>query len=495
MEITNIVKIIYSHINIKSKIQAEDYDMKKENKKIIKDILQGNGLEINIPAYASAYISATYTYTMIHLILNYYTIKEIQEDTNGITNDEYLSASVDKIHTILFETILADSMPENYKDIIAQIHELRSEMTEKMTILTAYTDALQIYEYILNRIEYMVTGEEYPIEESELAAKVFQYLFNDNDKMVVNSKIQMVTGQLPIRMTKNRFYDYLTDTLNIYNGSDKSSVDDFITMLKSTALLELPNSFEDAYPPIAGLIKKLQDTQFKSLQLEEYNEIMNEFSMVTSYLTELVSNYLLVMEIINDLYSTILALPYQKNDNDVIDVCISMLNGLHNAFISESDIPESVNDGFMKIEGFQEELGEDIMQYESILEEVMTEHKDTISWLMSDRIFDNLLLISKLMSNSLFIDLEKDESESETADLEYITSRRDELVSLLSDFFENHQKEVNRAIMAALFSNMPVLFNSQQEIKDYIEYSLNHCNNQSELMACAKILNDMIEED
>jgi hypothetical protein len=49
--------------------------------------------------------------------------------------------------------------------------------------------------------------------------------------------------------------------------------------------------------------------------------------------------------------------------------------------------------------------------------------------------------------------------------------------------------------MAALFSNMPVLFNSQQEVKDYIEYSLNHCNNRSELMACAKILEDMIAEE
>lgn len=469
--------------------------MKKENKRIIKDILQGTGLELNLPAYASAYISATYTYSLIHLVLNYYTIKEIQEDTSGITNDEYLSLVVDKIHTILFQTILADDVPENYKEIVAQIHDLRNEMTKKMTILTAYTDALQIYEYVLNRIEYTVTGEEYPVEESELAAKVFQYLFNDNDKMVVNSKIQMVTGQLPIRMTKNRFFDYLTDTLNIYNGSDKSSVDDFVTMLKSTALLELPDDFEDAYPPIANLIKRLQDTQFKSVQLEEYREIMKEFSLVTNYLTELVSNYLLVMEIINDLYSTVLALPYEKNENDVVEVCIDMLNGLHNAFISESDIPESVNEGFMKIEGFQEELGEDIMQYESILLEVVTEHKDTISWIMSEQIFDNLLSISKLMSNSLFIDLEKDEVESEPADLEYITAQRDELVVLLSDFFANHQKEVNRAIMAALFSNMPVLFNSQQEVKDYIEYSLNHCNNQGELMACAKILNDMIEEE
>ena len=469
--------------------------MKKDNKKIMRDILQGVDLEMNLPAYASAYISATYQYSLIHLVLNYYTIKEIQDDTNGIAKDEYLSSAVDKLHTMLFETILADDMPSDYETLIRDIHGLRDEMTKNMTILTAYTDALQIYEYVLNRIEYTVKGEEFAVEETELAAKVFQYLFNDSDKMVVNSKIQMVTGQLPIRMTKNRFFDYLTDTLNIYNGSDKSSVDDFVTMLKSTALLELPDGFDSAYPAISSLVKVLQDTDYKALDLDSYNALMEQFSLTTDYLTELVSNYLLVMEIVNDLYAALLAMPYEKNNEQVDRVCVDMLKGLHDAFISDGEIPDAVDEGFMQIEGVQEELGEDIMQYESILVEVMAEHSDTISWMMSDKIFNNLTLISKLMSNSLFINLEADETVTGPADVDYVTTKRDELVALLTDFFGNHPKEVNRAVMAALFSNMPVLFNSQQEVKDYIEYSLGHCSNAGELMACAKILEDMMEEE
>lgn len=468
--------------------------MKKENKKIIKDILQGTDLEMNLPAYANAYINATYEYSLIHLVLNYYTIKEIQDETNGITKDEYLSGAVDKIHTMLFQTVLADEMVADYEEMIKTIHGLRDEITNKMAILTAYTDALQIYEYVLNRIEYTVKGQEFTVEETELAAKVFRYLFTDNDKMVVNSKIQMVTGQLPIRMTKNRFFDYLTDTLNIYNGSDKSSVDDFVAMLKSTALLELPNNFDDAYPAIVGFIRELQNTDFKTMNLELYNTVMEQFSFVTEYLTELVSNYLLVMEIVNDLYAVLLALPYEKNQDCVSEVCVNMIKGLHDAFISDADIPEVVDEGFMQIEGVQEELGDDIMQYESILFEVTQEHKDTISWIMVDKIFNSLSIISKLMSNSLFIDLEHEETQ-ELADTVYITAKRDELVAMLTNFFGSHSKEVNRAVMAALFSNMPVLFNSQQEVKDYIEYSLNHCSNAGELMACAKILEDMMEED
>ena len=149
----------------------------------------------------------------------------------------------------------------------------------------------------------------------------------------------------------------------------------------------------------------------------------------------------------------------------------------------------------MEIEGIQEVLGEDIMRFDSILPDVLSEHGDTISWVMSDRIFDSLLKISKLQSNSLFMELAEAGQVEGPADADYVAKKRDELVGELTEFFANHKKEMNRAIMAALFSNMPVLFNSQQEIKDYIEYSINHCGNASELMACARILEEMMEEE
>lgn len=469
--------------------------MKKEDRKIIKDIMQHKNLEINLPAYASSYMNAVYEYSLIHLVLNYYTIKEIQNDLKDVSFDGFLSSVLDEIHTMLFQTLLAEEQKEDAQVVIKEIDRLRDEMTNRMTILTSYTDTLQIYEYVLNRIEYGITKEIYPVEENELIAKIFQYLFQDNDKMVINSKIQMVTGQLPVRMTKSRFFDYLTDTLNIYKGSDKTAVDNFVAMLKSTALLELPDGYHEAYPEIVKVIRIMEHTDYKTLNLVEYQALMKQFSVTASHLTELVSHYLLVTEVINDFYAALLAMPYEKKEEKSIETCISMLRGLYDAFLSSGEIPAVVDEGFMAIEGRQEVLGEEIMQYESILQDVLTEHGDTISWLMADKIFDNLCLISKLLSNSLFIDLRKEETQPETADSEYIASQRDSLALLLNGFFDKHPKEINRAVMAALFSNMPVLFNSQQEIKDYIEYSLNHCGNNSELMACAKILEEMMEEE
>lgn len=468
--------------------------MKKENRTILKDIMQNRDLDTNIPAYGNIYINAAYEYSLIRLVLNYYTMKEV-EDELGAGLDDDLSAVLDEIHTILFEALLSEDVKAEQTEIINRVDLLRDNLTEKMTLLTAYTDALQIYEYVLNRVEYGITGETIEVDESALATKVFQYLFSDNDKMVVNSKIQMVTGQLPIRMTKNRFFDYLTDTLNIYNGSDKSSVDDFVAMLKSTALLELPGGYGEEYGEIAKVIKVLEDTDYNALNLEQFKALMEQFSMTAVHLSGLVSNYLLTMEIINNLYAAMLAKPFENSRRECVSVCIGMLKGLHDAFVSVGEIPESVDEGFMMIEGRQEELGEELMQYESILPEVLGEQADTVSWMMADLIFENLDKISKLLSNSYFMELKSSGTVAGVADHKYITSLRDELVGLLTGFFEMHSRVVNRAVMASLFSSMPVLFNSQQEIKDYVEYSLNHCNNSSELMACAKILEEMMAEE
>lgn len=467
--------------------------MKKENRKIMKEIMQNSNLEMNLPAYANAYINATYEYSLIRLVLNYYTVKEIS-DEEDISFDDFLEEILSKIHNILTKTVLSDKKQEDYELVLQELHAIREEMINRMTILTFYTDALQIYEYILNRVEYSITKETFPVDEGQLGAKIVQYLFSDKDKVVMNSRIQLITGQLPIRMTKQRFFDYLTDTINIYKGSDKSAVDSFLTMLKSTALLEKPKGYNDAYPQMVELINRLEQTDFEKLELEEYKELIQQFEVVTDRLTEYVSNYLLVQEVINNVYVLLLGMPYEKNNSRTITVCTKMIQGLNQAFIEKTPIPDEVTNDFALIEGKQEILGEDVMQYESILPEVMKEQKDTISWIMAEKIFNSLSLISKLLSSSLFIDLSEKGDENEVAEDAYIDLQRDQLVASLSELFAQHTKEFNRAIMAALFSNMPVLFNSQKEIMEYIRYSLEHCKNPSELMACAKILEELMNE-
>ncbi len=477
--------------------------MRTEDRRIIKEIRRHQELESNLPAYGNSYINSVYEYNLIRLVLNYYTIKEVYDEGGTLLSDSPLLDTIEDINTILFETIISEDVngkeggfdSSHIADCVQRLDKIRNEITDRMVVLTAYTDALQIYEYVLNRIEFSITGQVYKVDVDDLSERLFKYIFNDNDKMVINSKIQMITAQLPVRMTKSKFYDYLNVTLNIYNGMDKASVDSFADMIRSTSLIDKPEGYGTLYPEISGLIGKLSEMDFKTVDKETFVGIMEQFSFTSSHLTDIVSNHLMVMEIINALYSVLLALPFERNEEESIDVCIDMIRNLHAAFVTSGDIPETVDDGFASIEGIQEGLGEDILQFESVLEDVIRESSDEVSWIMADELFSSLEKISKLMSNSLFIELNEKENDEETADSDYIKEKYEELIASFGAFFDEHKKEVNRAVMAAVFSNMPVLFNSVSEIKEYIEHSLSHCSNDSELMACAKLLDEMMAEE
>ena len=108
--------------------------------------------------------------------------------------------------------------------------------------------------------------------------------------------------------------------------------------------------------------------------------------------------------------------------------------------------------------------------------------------------YADLNRISKLLCNSIFIDLKPDELQPEIADSLYIKQIEDELVEEFARNFATQNKLINRARMAMVLGNVPVFFNSQQEISDYLNYALEHCNNNSELKAVMSIIDEMMEE-
>ena len=115
--------------------------MKSEDRKVMKEIAKHRDLEMNIPAYGNAYMNASYEYSLLRLVLNYYTMKEVEDEGGCIAGDTYLLETMDQIHTLLFQTLLAKDLKEDYEDSVKQIHVMRENMTQKMKVLTAYTDA------------------------------------------------------------------------------------------------------------------------------------------------------------------------------------------------------------------------------------------------------------------------------------------------------------------------------------------------------------------
>lgn len=462
-------------------------------KKLVTDIQRDKDLDTKLPEYAELLGRQYNCYATVKGSMNYYTMKEVCDEQDDKTMDvckyfALLTGLLDR-HLVKREAVDEDSM-----EAIAQ---LRSNVEYKMHILTAYTDAYEIYEYVLNRVEAAVRDEVAPVDAKGLSEKMFAYVFAENDTVVINSKLQLLMAQLPVRMTKNKFYDIVNSTLNIYEEGETTSVDEFVDMLRSAVLLKKPKGFETEYPFLYHVYTDLAEADYAALTLPEFEDLTKRLNQAAAIINNEVSAYMLLQEVINDVYTILFTIDaaYEKNKEDVpgyaaalriIEACVKAE--------TIDQLPDEVMDEFFTIEGVQERVYESIAILEAVLDEIRVGKAEQIEALALTEAFDRLDKVSKLLSTSLFIDLDKVTGKAETADHAYITAKKETLVKELAELFASVKKPVYRSMMCKLLAAMPIFMNTQQEIRDYFDYVIENCKDDSELMACNKLISEMIEE-
>lgn len=462
-------------------------------KKLVTDIQRDADLENKLPTYVSLLERQYNCYATVKGSMNYYTMKEVcdeQEDKN---------TDVCKYFSILTKLLDKHLAKRQTVDAEAQeaIRQLRDNVEYKMHILTAYTDAYEIYEYILNRVEMGIKGTVSPVDAKGLSEKMFAYVFSENDTVVINSKLQLLMAQLPVRMTKNKFYDIVSNTLNIYEGGETSSVDAFIDMLRGSVLIKKPKGFESEYPFLYHVYSDLAAADFANLTEDVFDDLTTRLNQAASIIKNEVSAYMLLQEVINDVYTILLTIDaaYEENTNTTPGY-VSACNIIKSCICAKTveQLPDEIMDEFFTIEGVQERVYESIMILEAVFDDIRIGKAELAGKLGLTNTLNKLDMVGKLLSTSLFIDLNQVAGESKTADHAYITEKKEALIAEFAELFGQVKKPVYRSMMCKLLAAMPIFMNSQQEIRDYFDYVIDNCRDDSELAACSKLICELIEE-
>lgn len=453
------------------------------------DINRDKDLQLTIPKYIELLDSQFNLYSIVKLCLNFYTIREMLEEGSDIAE---FKEDYEKVSKLLVKAIKKGEAIDSSD--IEIIDTIRNSVEYKMKLLTAYTDGFEIYEYILNRLEAGIKNTVNEVDIDLLSNKMFQYVFSENDTVVVNSKLQILMSQLPVRMTKNKFYDVVANTLSIYKGGETSSVDDFVDMLKTAVLMVKPDGFETEYPELYDVYKRLEEVDYKTLDEGTFDRLSMDINSGAEFITNQVSFYMLFQEVINDTYTILLTTKGSalNLDNGAYNSAVKIIDTCVNSF-SEDSADEHM-DAFMSLEGAQEYVYENVMILETALDDVAVKGEGLGEALIED--IKTLKTVEKLVSSSLFIDLKKEfNADSKTADSDYIGKLKEELTAAFADYFKDKSMIVVRSIMCKILAAMPIFLDTQQEIKNYFDYVLGNCKNDSELTACDKLICEIIEED
>ena len=204
--------------------------MKNEAKKLTKELKAGRNMRENVRRYSEVLSSAFTNYAVVKLSLNFFTLMEMID----ALPDDRKEVTLGRVSDL--KKALNKALTEGEADEadIKSVIDIRDAVTEKMKILTAYTDVFSIYEYVAVRRDPEYDGDEdSQLDTAGIAENMYNYVFQDDDKMLINSKIQSLISELPVRMTKDRFFDIINNTLNIYRGGEKEAVDDFTEIFEN----------------------------------------------------------------------------------------------------------------------------------------------------------------------------------------------------------------------------------------------------------------------
>ena len=242
-------------------------------KRLLQELHQGKNLDKNLKEYKELALETYEAYSVLELTFSAYgLVEEISEDKK-LAED----AGKGQFEKIKQGLLTLSDPAADYAKLGQEMEELRSRITEKMNLFTAYTDRLIVFEYVLNRMEYQYLSEKERkdklngIKQEEFLQKLQRYLFSDKDTSVMQEKIRLVAGQLPVRMTREKFYDCIREAFTLYKGSDKASVDGFVYVLETAGTLYQPAESLEQYETLWNMYSQLETADYKNLdELKEH---------------------------------------------------------------------------------------------------------------------------------------------------------------------------------------------------------------------------------
>lgn len=461
--------------------------MNKSYKKLVTDINRKSDLDNDLVAYFDGMLSEYNFFSMLKTCLNYYTLKEEYLDYEA--KDDDASALFVELTDIIKSSVTSNE--KNATDMISAVIGIRENIERKMKVLTSFVDLTEVYEYVLNRKEYGFKGETKEFDNEEFANRIYNFVFSNQDTVVVNSNLQFMISQLPLRMTKNKFFDIISSTLNIYKGGDTYALDDFAERVEMAVGAVLPEAFDTEYPEIYESYKILSTADYKNLDAAKFEELSTVLDQMVSVIRSKTSFLVLLAEVTNEILSILLS-DAGRETNSSVDAYNTAIKILKVAAESETLDIESLFSDFEKIEGVGEDAYENIMVLEAILDSVST-MTEIAKLSLSDKCAI-VNKISKLTGGSLFVPLDSEEYVSTELTEEYIEKTRARLVDEFTKLFVDMQKPVVRSIMAKTLATMPIFLNTSDEVKNYIDQSISLCTDASELSCAYEVIMDYIEE-
>ncbi|MCH5268546.1 MAG: hypothetical protein J1E62_09410 [Lachnospiraceae bacterium] len=455
-----------------------------------------------LPDYLEQSMQLHDGYARIKMMMEYFLFYEvITEDINP-----YIASAqeiVEQLNDVVGEIYSGDIGQGRREQLAEEILAMRGEVMERMQVLTGYVDCFVVYEYILNRIQYRYEQRENVPEDAAFAQEVMNFIFGSKDTVTVNDNLRMVLGQLPMRMTRSHYFDLIKDCISVYKGSEIEALEGFLYMFRTSAMLYKHPAQGKFFTEFEQVLQELREADYENMDEKLYTVYAEKVRTSASKLNDLSDLYMQIGQIINEMYTLVVAMPYCR-DVEQIASADEVVQGIH-ALFTESDCPiwdreslateeqkrDWLEEQLPTVEGVQEHLYDSVNIAEAALDELLGGRKEDIAEAGLTEAFERLRQISLLNSTSVFAELHSEASKGMVT-AEIAAQETEKLVAELKNLFQGRSRMFRRAIMACTVEKLPTFFQSAQEVADYMMNALNSCDDEAEKYASKQLILEWI---
>ncbi len=381
---------------------------------------------------------------------------------------------------------------------VAKMHDFRCRILQDAEKTAAYIDCFGIYDYVLKRLEGRFEDEdEEPVTETdrEIVNEMMRFVVSAEESMERNQRIKMLLAELPMRFTRNKFFSMIRQSLTVYEGADRQTLEQAIKALKREALLTLPQGMEEGHTQLYKNLKKLEEADYKNLDKDGFLKLKEVFGEARDILFNQSTDRMSLMEIVNDLYVMCLAGPDMLMDSREKEELQSLVS-LVAERIEKDDYSltdEELENHLIPLEGVQEAYYDQWSRFEDANIEVFLGKN------APEQDKETAAKVLRLLSTSIYAPLEPEEQPEE----EGILLSRKAVEVMCQPFCDELEKDwkkkpkcVVRAMMATLLSKLPMFFLSSDELREFLLGCLSSCTDAAEKSTCIEeILRIMEMED
>ncbi|WP_077366873.1 hypothetical protein [Anaerosalibacter sp. Marseille-P3206] len=464
----------------------------------LKDILMRlNDIQLSKLGEMSIYYSIFGCLDIIYHINKDNIFDKIQSQEEIQLLEKHFKSILKFLENLDERMISDDSELEELKVLRNNLEVLLTDL-EPYIVETSYLD--EKFNYYLIKKLINEQKEEFDIDEEMINNFVYQvmtFLMKDVDEYeVFVEKISLIITALPYRITKEKFFEIVTNTLRRdFSNYTSSLVEYEIKNYKRIFDGSMESSFGTCYDDYFRKVLELKKHKnLKSLTVEELGSYSQKTSILLSEMEDLDSLIKHMGIVVNKLISVSLIRTFD------IDFCLDKnILELLNDYLKDTKedykkLKDALNHKTNKLENEMiktNELFEKIIM-ESVNREDLIDEKLNEKMMITKKVLTYYNDFSFMSDEILFYD----EEEDHVLDKDYLEEVLNNYIHFLNRSIRIMSNDERKLRMRRLLSSLKFPFEDPEDFTDYIESSLDfRITSKEEIVMAMKNINYMMNID